>query len=101
LGSSRAGETDSLDRLCDRADWLNRPTPVRQNRKSARYGYGSKAFVAQIVIKNAGATVHREAETFDRKQAANARIAKREAELKSPKGLDRREDQTLASVIER
>lgn len=35
---------------------------------------GSKAFVAQIVIKKAGAIVHREAETFDRKQAANAWI---------------------------
>jgi hypothetical protein len=33
---------------------------------------GSKTFIAQIVIKKGGATVHREAETFDRKQAANA-----------------------------
>src|SRR5690348_12719909 len=33
---------------------------------------GSKAFTAQIVIKKGGAIVHREAETFDRKQAANA-----------------------------
>ena len=40
---------------------------------------GSKAFVAQIVIKKAGSIVHREAETFDRKQAANAWIVKREA----------------------
>ena len=42
---------------------------------------GSKAFTAQIVIKKAGVIVHREAETFDRKQAANAWIVKREAEL--------------------
>jgi hypothetical protein len=62
---------------------------------------GSKAFVAQIVIEKAGAIVHRETETFDRKQAANAWIAKREAELKSPGGLDRKEDPPLASVIDR
>ena len=42
---------------------------------------GSKSFIAQIVIKKGGAIVHREAETFDRKQAANAWIVKREAEL--------------------
>jgi hypothetical protein len=53
---------------------------------------GSKAFVAQIVIKKAGAIVHREAETFDRKQAANAWIVKREAELKRPGGLEHKED---------
>ena len=41
----------------------------------------SKSFIAQIVIKKGGAIVHREAETFDRKQAANAWIVKREAEL--------------------
>jgi hypothetical protein len=62
---------------------------------------GSKAFVAQIVIKRAGAIVHREAETFDRKQAANAWIVKREAELKRPGGLDHKEDPTLATVIDR
>jgi len=31
---------------------------------------GSKAFTAQIVVKKGGAIVHREAETFDRKQAS-------------------------------
>jgi len=31
---------------------------------------GSKAFTAQIVIKIGGKTVHREAQTFDRKPAA-------------------------------
>ncbi len=59
---------------------------------------GSKAFVAQIVIKKAGAIVHREAETFDRKQAANAWIVKREAELKSPGGLERKEDPSTADL---
>jgi integrase len=62
---------------------------------------GSKAFTAQIVIKKGGAIVHREAETFDGKQAANAWIVKREAELKRPDGLERKEDPTLAAVIER
>ena len=32
----------------------------------------SKAFTAQIVIKKDGVIVHREAQTFDRKPAANA-----------------------------
>jgi integrase len=62
---------------------------------------GSKAFVAQIVIKKAGAILHREAETFDRKQAANAWIVKREAELKRPGGLEQKEDPTLSAVIDR
>jgi integrase len=62
---------------------------------------GSKAFTAQIVIKKGGSIVHREAETFDRKQAANAWIVKREAELKSPGGLEKKEDPTLADVIDR
>jgi hypothetical protein len=42
---------------------------------------GSKALTAQIVIKKGGVIVHREAETFDRKQAANVWIVKREGEL--------------------
>jgi integrase len=62
---------------------------------------GSKAFIAQIVIKKGGAIVHREAETFDRKQAANAWIVKREAELKRPGGLEHKEDPLLAAVIDR
>jgi hypothetical protein len=61
---------------------------------------GSKAFTAQIVIKKGGVIVHREAETFDRKQAANAWIVKRD-ELKRPDGLGRKEDPTLAVVIDR
>jgi integrase len=61
---------------------------------------GSKAFTAQIVIKNRG-VVRREAQTFDRKQAANAWIVKREAELKRPGGLEQNEDPTLAAVIDR
>lgn len=62
---------------------------------------GTTAYVAQIVIKKGGRIVHREAETFDRKQAANAWMVKRESELKSPGGLERKEDPTLAAVIDR
>src|SRR5689334_22286685 len=62
---------------------------------------GSKGFTAQIVIKKGGAIVHREAQTFDRKQAANARVVKLEAELKRPGGLEQKEDPTLAAVIDR
>ena len=62
---------------------------------------GSKAFTAQIVVKKGGAIVHREAQTFDRKQAANAWVVKREAELKQPGGLDRKEDPPLSAVIDR
>jgi integrase len=62
---------------------------------------GSKSFVAQIVIKKAGAIIHREAQTFDRKPAANAWVVKREAELRSPGGLEPKEDPTLSAVIDR
>jgi integrase len=62
---------------------------------------GSKAFVAQIVIKKGGAIAHREAQTFERKQAANAWIVKREAELKQPGGLEQKEDPRLLAVIDR
>jgi hypothetical protein len=44
---------------------------------------GSKAYTAQIVIKRGGVIVHREAETFDRKQAANAWIVKRDCRRSS------------------
>jgi integrase len=62
---------------------------------------GSKAFLAQITIKQGGVIVHRESETFDRKPAANAWIVKREAELKAPGGLEHKEDPSLAAVIDR
>src|SRR5262245_33698854 len=62
---------------------------------------GSKAFIAQIVIKKAGVIAHREAQTCDRRQAANAWIVKREEELKKPGGLDEKEDPTLSAVIDR
>jgi len=62
---------------------------------------GSKAFTAQILIKKGGAIVHRESQSFDRRQAANAWIVKREEELKKPGGLEQKEDPTLSAVIDR
>ncbi len=62
---------------------------------------GSKAFTAQIVVKKDGKIAHREAQTFDRKPAANAWIVKREAELKRPGGLEQKEDPPLSAVIDR
>jgi integrase len=61
---------------------------------------GAKYYTAQIVIKQRG-KVHREARSFDRKQAANSWIVNREAELRKPGGLERKEDPKLADVIER
>jgi integrase len=62
---------------------------------------GSKGYTAQIVLKKGGAIVHREAQTFDRRQAANAWMVKREAELKKPGGLEHKEDPSLSAVIDR
>lgn len=62
---------------------------------------GSKAYTANIRIKKAGVIVHREAETFDREQAAKAWIKRREAELALPGALDKPDDPTLAEVIDR
>jgi integrase len=62
---------------------------------------GSSYYTAQIVIKSKGKT-HREAKSFDRRQAANAWIVRREEELRKPGGLDRAsKDPKLADVIER
>ena len=60
---------------------------------------GSKAFAAQIVIKKTGAIVHRESQSFDRRQAANPWIVKREEELKKPGGFARKgQKQTLRFI---
>lgn len=62
---------------------------------------GSSAFLAEIVIKQGGKIVHREAKTLDRRQVAVRWLEKREAELKSPGGLDRakRPTGTLGDAI--
>ncbi len=64
---------------------------------------GSKGYHAQVVIKRAGAILHRETRTFDRRQAASAWLERRETELSKPGGLERAkgEDPALAEVIDR
>jgi len=53
---------------------------------------GTTAHYAQILIKRKGRIVHREAQTFDRRQAAKAWLARRETELAQPGALERGPD---------
>jgi integrase len=62
---------------------------------------GTTGHTAQIVVKQKGAIVHREARTFDRRQAAKAWLARRETELATPGALERRPDPPLGQVIDR
>jgi integrase len=50
---------------------------------------GSPSYRAQIRIKVKGKVVHQETQTFDRRQAASAWIARRETELREPSALER------------
>lgn len=62
----------------------------------------STGFTAQIVIKRGGRVVHREAKTFDRRQAAALWMEKREKALREPDGLARAKvpNATLAEAID-
>ncbi|MGQ3671222.1 site-specific integrase [Xanthobacter sp. TB0136] len=62
---------------------------------------GSVSYQAQILIKRNGEIVHREAQTFERKQAAAAWLEKRERRLAEPGALERvhAHDPTLGEVI--
>jgi integrase len=66
---------------------------------------GSTGYTAQIVLKRGGKVVHREAQTFDRKQAANAWIVGREQQLSKPGAIERARqagnDPKLGDVIDR
>jgi integrase len=62
---------------------------------------GTTAYMAQILVKRQGKIAHREAQTFDRKQAAKAWLGRRETELAKPGALEHREDPTLSVVIDR
>lgn len=64
---------------------------------------GTTGYTAQIVIKRGGKIVHRESQTFDRKQAATTWLGRREGELKAEGGLERamRPAASLADVIDR
>ena len=64
---------------------------------------GTTGYTANIRIKRGGVIVHREAQTFDREQAAISWAKKRETELAEPGALDKARgkfnDPTLAAVI--
>lgn len=62
---------------------------------------GTVGYTAQIRLKQGGQVVHSEAQTFDRKQAANAWLKKRETELAQPGALEalQKPDPTLGQVI--
>ena len=51
-------------------------------------GDGSTGYMAQVRVKRKGRVVHAETKTFDRKQAANAWISRRETELREPGALE-------------
>src|ERR1043165_1069722 len=55
---------------------------------------GTATYVAQILLKRKGLIAHRESQTFDRKQAAKAWIARRETEL-AEGNVDRSKDVVL------
>ncbi len=66
---------------------------------------GTTGYTAQIVLKRGGKVAHREAQTFDRKQAANAWMVRREQELAKPGAIERARqagnDPKLRDVIDR
>lgn len=66
---------------------------------------GSTGYTAQIVIKKGGEVAHREAQTFDRRQAANAWMVRREGELSKPGAIERDQlkgdDPKLGDVIDK
>lgn len=66
-------------------------------------GDGTLAYTAQIRLKKQGKIVHTEAQTFDRKAAAEAWAKKRETELAVPGAIERSKagDPTLAHAIDR
>ena len=61
---------------------------------------GTIGYTAIIRIKKGGKIVHREAQTFDREQAAKAWVKKRETELALPGALTKPVDPTLSDVID-
>ncbi|MGV6475407.1 tyrosine-type recombinase/integrase [Azotobacter vinelandii] len=64
---------------------------------------GSSAYTAQIRIMQKGVTVYQESQTFDRKQAAQAWIKKRETELAEPGAIAKakRNGVTIKEMIDR
>lgn len=74
-------------------------TIVARKRKN-----GTIAYMAKIILKREGEIVHRESETFDRRPAAAAWIARREEELTKPGAIERAKiaanDPLLSDVID-
>jgi integrase len=64
---------------------------------------GSTGYTAQILRKKRGIIIHREAQTFDRRQAAVAWLNRRETELSEPGAIDRAKvpEKSLANAIDR
>lgn len=64
---------------------------------------GTTGYTAQIVRKKGGKIIHREAQTFDRKQAADSWIKRRETELDQPGAIERARlpDRSLGDAIDR
>lgn len=71
-------------------------TIIERRRKDGTTGY-----TAQIVKKKDGKTVWNEVQTFDRRAAAKAWLARREVELAQPGAMERLDDPALAVVIDR
>lgn len=67
---------------------------------SRRRRDGTTGHTAVIRIKKQGKVVHTESETFDRRQAAEAWMKKRETELAQPGALDKRKDPAFKDVID-
>ncbi|TLX65106.1 site-specific integrase [Stutzerimonas nosocomialis] len=72
-------------------------TITARPRKSGGIGY-----TAQVRIKREGKLVYQESQTFDRKQAAQAWLKRRETELAEPRALERanRKASTLRDIID-
>lgn len=64
---------------------------------------GGTGYTAQLRIKCEGKIVYQESQTFDRKQAAQAWLKRRETELAMPVALERagRKGATVKEMIER
>lgn len=71
-------------------------TIIERRRKNGTIGY-----TAQIVKKKGGKVIWNETGTFDRRQAANAWLARREAELAVPGAMERPDDPSLREAIDR
>jgi integrase len=73
-------------------------TIIGRKRKNGTTGY-----TAQILRKKSGKIIHREAQTFDRRQAASAWLKRRETELSEPGAIDRAKvpEKSLANAIDR